>query len=288
MLQTISRDHNLYPSLLKEIPDAPKALYAKGNYMLEDFEHAVAIVGTRTCTDYGRQAARHFARELARHGVTIISGLARGIDREAHEGALEGGGRTVAVLGNGLNTIYPAEHAKLARAICARGALLSELEPDEGPKPFHFPRRNRIVAGLSKAILVIEAPLKSGALITARLAAEYNRDVFCVPGSVFSRASEGVHAFIRDGAQPVFTPEDVLMALGINSEHETQEENLGASLGGDAQVIYILLHEGGRPLLIDEIIKASNIAAKTVNVILAELELQGYVRHMGGGKYTIT
>lgn len=285
-MQKLASYDDQYPSLLKQIPDFPPHLYAEGSYDPRDFELGVAIVGTRTCTDYGRSVARHFARELAKRKITIISGLARGIDREAHEGALEVGGRTVAVLGNGLDSVYPQEHAKLARAICAHGALLSELEPEEGPRPFHFPRRNRIVAGLSKAIVVVEAPLKSGALITARLAAEYNRDVFCVPGSVFSRASEGVHAFIRDGAHPVFTPEDVLVALGITPEPEPLQEQVGVSLGGEAQAIYVLLHEHREPLLIDEIIKASNIAATTVNVVLAELELKGFIRHMGRGKYT--
>lgn len=286
-MQKILAHDELYPSLLREIPDHPAVLYAEGSYTPSDFELGVAIVGTRTCTDYGRTVARHFARELAKHKITIISGLARGIDREAHEGALEVGGRTVAVLGNGLHTIYPSEHTKLAREICERGALLSELAPEEGPKPFHFPRRNRIVAGLSKAVVVVEAPLKSGALITARLAADYNRDVFCVPGSVFSRASEGVHAFIREGAHPVFTPEDVLTALGISIQSSHAETNLAHTLGDEAQTVYTLLHERREPLLIDEIIKASNIAATTVNIILAELELKGFIRSMGRGKYTI-
>lgn len=204
-----------YPPLLKRIPDPPLCIFVKGRIEREDGV-ALAIVGSRKCSIYGLEQSRRFAEALARAGLTIVSGLARGIDSEAHQGALTAGGRTLAVLGNGLNHVYPPEHGPLAERIVRHGALISELPMDAAPEAHHFPPRNRIIIGLSLGVLVIEASHRSGALISARLAADYNREAFALPGRVDQpQYAAGVNRLIREGAAQLVTcPQDVLDGLG--------------------------------------------------------------------------
>ncbi|MCG3132224.1 MAG: hypothetical protein FLDDKLPJ_03057 [Phycisphaerae bacterium] len=203
-----------YPWLLRRISDPPTCVYVRGTVQVED-ALGVAIVGARKCSHYGVEQARRFAEGLARAGLTIVSGMARGIDGAAHLGALAAGGRTLAVLGNGLKHVYPPEHKDLADRIVAQGALISELPMDTAPDAHHFPPRNRIIVGLTLGVLIVEASERSGALITARLAADYNREVFAIPGRVDQgEYSAGVNRLIRDGsAQLVTTVEDVLDGL---------------------------------------------------------------------------
>lgn len=202
-----------YPRMLAEIPDPPGLLYVRGELLPRDLL-SVGIVGSRECTPYGEKWAGKLAGGLARAGVTVVSGLARGIDRAAHAGALDAGGRTVAVVATGLSTVYPPEHAGLAGRVAASGAVVTEFPLDTQPRPGHFPQRNRIISGLSLGVIVVEAGRKSGALHTARHAMEQGRDVFALPGRIDSPASEACHDLIRDGAMLIRGVDDVLEALG--------------------------------------------------------------------------
>jgi len=213
-ITVIGRDDPDYPRRLAHIPAPPPVLYLKGELIPEDAV-AVAIVGTRRLTSYGREMATRLAGDLAEAGVTIVSGLARGIDGLAHHAAIKAGGRTVAVLGCGPNIIYPPEHRNLAGQIVEHGALLSDYPPDRKPDAPNFPARNRIISGLSLGVIVVEAPERSGALITCDFAADQGRDVFVVPGSVLSAASAGCHRLLRDGARPVTCADDVLEDLNL-------------------------------------------------------------------------
>ncbi len=211
-IKRITLQDSNYPRLLTEIHTPPPVLYLKGT-LLEEDEAAVAIVGTRGATPYGLDIAGWLAGDLARCGVTVVSGLAEGIDAAAHEGALKAGGRTIAVVGHGLSMIYPPQHRELAERIARSGCVLSEFPTEEKPFRGNFPRRNRIISGLSLGTVVVEAPFKSGALITARFAMEQGREVFAVPGPVSSRQSEGPHALLKDGAKLVCRVEDILEEL---------------------------------------------------------------------------
>ncbi len=201
-----------YPKLLKEIYDPPIILYYRGEIKKED-QKAIAIVGTRSITDYGKIVTRQFAKDLVLNNLTIISGLARGVDTQAHLAAIESGGRTIAVLGGGLNKIYPHENKGLAERIIKHGAVISEFLPNDDPKPGNFPARNRIISGLSRAVLVTEAAEKSGSLITAKLALEQGRDVFAIPGPITSELSKGPIDLIRAGAIPVTNTQEILEEL---------------------------------------------------------------------------
>lgn len=224
-LRIVCMEDTGYPQPLRAIPDPPICLYIRGRIEPADYV-AVAVVGTRRCSHYSREQALRFGEMLGNAGFTVVSGLARGIDGYAHRGALRGGGRTIAVLGNGLSSIYPPEHQSLADEIAEAGALVSELPVDSQPSAQNFPRRNRIIAGLALGVIIIEAGRKSGALITARLASEYNREVFALPGRVDRpEQTAGVHGLIRDGEAKLITClEDVLEELGP----------VGEIMGGDA------------------------------------------------------
>ena len=211
-IQTVTLNGAGYPRLLAEIHAPPPVLYMKGTLLPED-EAAVAIVGTRGATPYGLEVAGVLAGELARSGITVVSGLAEGIDAAAHEGALKAGGRTIAVVGHGLDRVYPPQHATLAARVAESGCILSEFSAGMPPLKENFPRRNRIISGLSLGTVVVEAPVKSGALITARFAMEQGREVFAVPGPAFSRQSHGAHALLQDGAKLVCRVEDILEEL---------------------------------------------------------------------------
>lgn len=273
-----------YPSLLKNLPDPPLALYLRGTLTPQD-DLALAVVGTRKATSYGRDAAAFFSRQLAQQGVTIVSGLAHGIDGAAHRGALEAGGRTIAVMGSGIDRIYPPDHAELARQITQQGALISEFPVGSKPEARHFPRRNRIISGLSLGVLVVEAPEQSGAMITATQAAEQGRDVFAVPGAIFSAASTGTNRLIQDGAKLVITVEDILDELDIahrKVEARTLTRQITPS-GKDEPALLRFL--GRQPLPVDELVRQSGLPTAEVLSTLTLLELQGYVEDDGRGSY---
>ncbi len=284
-----------YPAPLRHIPDPPICLYVRGTLEPTDAV-AIAIVGARRCTYYGMEQARRFGSALAGAGFTVVSGLARGVDGYAHEGALAAGGRTFAVLGNGLTRIYPPEHADLGERVAHHGALIGELPMDAAPEAKNFPPRNRIIIGLCLGVLVIEAGRRSGALITARLATEYNREVCAVPGRVDSDASAGTNAMIRDGqAKLVTCLEDVLDELGDVGRimlPEDTDANRGESATEGAaappltqeerQVLDALSQEPTGP---DYICEGSGLAVSKVVAVLTALQMKGLVRQLPGTRY---
>ncbi len=273
-----------YPALLKHLPDPPLALYVRGALTTQD-ELALAIVGTRKATTYGRDSAAFFARQLAQQGVTIVSGLAHGIDGAAHRAALDAGGRTIAVLGCGIDRVYPSDHAELARQIARQGAVISEFPIGSKPEAHHFPRRNRIISGLSLGVLVAEAPEQSGAMITATMAAEQGREVFAVPGSIFSTAHGGTNRLIQDGAKLVMTVEDILDELNI-AHNKVEARVLTKQIApAGAQEAGLLRYFGAEPLPIDELVRQSGLPTAEVLSTLTLLELQGYVEDDGRGNY---
>jgi len=271
-----------YPTLLKKIPDPPVLLYLHGNLTTQD-QNALAIVGTRAPTQYGKMVAEKLAAELSSRGFTIVSGLARGIDTIAHRTTSKNGGRTLAVLGSGLDVIYPAENKKLAEEIAAQGAVLSEYAYGAKPDAVNFPRRNRIISGLTLGVIVVEAGLESGAMITANFAVEHNREVFAVPGSIFSIKSAGPHQLIREGAKLVHNVEDVLEELTAQLElfGRTQVEARSApELEAKSMRVYQLLsHEG---LHIDELIRKSGLPSSEVMAILLDLEFKNLLKQLPG------
>ena len=276
-----------YPSLLAETCDSPAVLYCRGSFEPMD-RIAVGIVGSRKCTIYGRQQAERLAGALARAGVTIVSGLARGIDAAAHRGALAAGGRTIAVMATGLANVYPPEHTDLAREIVASGAVISESPLDRGPTPGLFPQRNRIISGLSLGVILVEATQKSGALHTARHAYEQGREVFAVPGRIDSLASEGCHDLLRDGATLVRHPDDVLEELGplmqpvSVSENETVHSPRELSLSEQERAVLNLVTADAQH--IDQILSASEIESSRVLATLTILEMKRHIRRLPGGQ----
>jgi DNA processing protein len=265
-----------YPALLAAIHDPPRALFTRGGGDLASLSRpAVAIVGARSCSSYGRSVARSLAREVAAAGLVVVSGMARGIDGEAHRGALDGGGITCAVLGCGIDRDYPAAHAELARRICEQGLVVSEYEPGVEPAPWRFPARNRIIAGLCQATVVVEARERSGALITADFALEDGRDVLAVPGEITSALSNGTNALIRVGATPVTCAEDVLEVFGL-----VREPRKDASVGPTARALLETLRDGS--LTADELVRASRIDPAAVSGALIELELARLVNQEDG------
>ena len=272
-----------YPPLLKEIYAPPPVLFVRGALTAED-RVAVAMVGTRGATSYGRMVAERLAGDLARHGVTVVSGLARGIDAVAHRAALQAGGRTIAVLGSGVDVIYPGEHRGLADAIANAGALVSEYVPGTKPERDNFPARNRLIAGMTMGTIIIEAGDVSGALITARMALEQNREVFAVPGNVTSAASAGTNALIRRGeAKLISRVEDVLEEL--NPSLIAEQLELVELLPENDTERALLAALGSEPLHVDEISRATALPIATVTSALTLLELKGAVRHAGGMTY---
>ena len=277
-----------YPKAIERISDPPLLLYCQGDIVRQD-ELAVAIVGSRRCTVYGKQQAEKFATMLARAGVTIISGLARGIDAAAHHGALAGGGRTIAVMGTGLSEIYPPEHRELAAQVAAHGALLTEFKLHQTPHAGHFPQRNRIISGLSVAVVVIEAGRSSGALHTARHAMEQGREVLAVPGRIDSLASEGCHDLIRDGVTLVRHVDDILAAIGpltkpisaASDGSETVHSLRELSLNEIERHVLNLI--SADPTLQDEIISSSLLEPPQVIATLTVLEMKRLIRRQPGG-----
>ncbi len=272
-----------YPKLLSQIYDPPVVLYYKGE--LDPVERAIAVVGTRKITGYGRVVTEQFTKGLVDAGLIIVSGLARGVDSQAHLTAVSGNGRTIAVLGGGLNNIFPPENRELAAKIAGGfGAVISEFPPDYPALPGNFPARNRIISGLSLATLVIEAAEDSGSLITARLALEQGREVFAVPGPVTSNLSKGPIGLIRDGARAVFSADEILEELGINRIKNPEsrikdEKNFSEE---EKKILGVLENESRH---IDEIGRALNFDSPKISALLLKMEISGLVQSMGAGIY---
>jgi DNA processing protein len=276
-LRWVARSAPEFPSLLRSIHDPPPGLFLRGAAAPGLLARpAVAIVGARSCTDYGAHVARSLGRELAAAGVVVVSGLARGVDGWAHRGALEGGGTTVAVLGCGIDRDYPRAHAALAAQIMATGLIVSEYPPGVAPAPWRFPARNRIVAGLTAATVVVEARERSGALITADLALEEGRDVLAVPGEITSALSRGTNALLRLGAVPVTNVADVLEAIGFELPEPIGSDVLSSA----AESVLAALDQGATTA--DEVVRATTLDPAGVAVALTELELAGIVEGRSG------
>jgi DNA processing protein len=275
-IRWLARSDPAFPSSLSSIFDPPAGLFLRGAGVTELLDRpAIAIVGARVCSPYGRHVARVFGRELAAAGLVVVSGMARGVDGEAHRGALEAGGSTVAVLGCGVDRNYPAAHAELARRICTDGLVVSEYAPGVEPSPWRFPARNRIVAGLAQATVVVEAREKSGALITADLALEEGREVFAIPGEITSSLSAGANALLRLGATAATSVADVLESFGL-----TSGDRPAPSLSSSAAAALACLADG--PASADELVRTLGLDSATVAAALAELDLHELLTETSG------
>ncbi|MCX6080043.1 MAG: DNA-processing protein DprA [Chloroflexi bacterium] len=271
-----------YPAHLKEIDQPPPVIYMRGDVTQED-SWAVGIVGTRAVTPYGRQVTEELATVLAQNGVTIVSGLARGVDAVAHHAALKAGGRTLAVLGSGVDKIYPPEHRQLAEKIFQHGAVISDYPPGTPPESANFPPRNRIISGLSMAVVVVEAGEISGALITAQFAADQGRDVFAVPGPVYAPQSKGTNRLIANGARILLQPADMLEALDLTRNVERRE--VRRVVPSDATEAALLGYLGAQPVHVDEIRNQLSLPIEKISAALTMMELKGMVRQVGGMNY---
>ena len=273
-----------YPSRLKEIYDYPPVLYVRGSLLPED-EWCLAVVGTRRATVYGRQVTEEMVADLAQSRITIVSGLAKGVDSIAHQSALDTGGRSIAVFACGLDIVYPAENANLARRIMQQGALISEYPLGTRPRAENFPRRNRIMSGLSLGVLVVEAGETSGAMITARLALEQNREVFAIPGSILSPASRGTNYLIQEGAKLVSDYTDILEELNLTAvTHQIELKEVIPSSDTEALLLKQLSAE---PTHIDEVCRSSGLSTSTVSSTLTMMELKGLVKQVGTMNYVL-
>jgi len=271
-----------YPRRLRDLEHAPPVLYLRGELDPAD-EWAVAVVGTRRATAYGRQVAEEVARALVQHGITVVSGLARGVDAVAHRAALDAGGRTLAVLGCGVDVIYPPEHRRLAKRILQQGALISDYPPGTQPEAINFPPRNRIISGLSMAVVVVEASKESGALITARFAAEQGREVFAVPGNIYAPQSKGTNRLIQQGAHALLRPRDILEVLDWEQASEQQAARRLLPVDENEETLLRLLRQGVRH--VDDLTAATGWPAAQVSATLTLMELKGLVRPLGGMQY---
>lgn len=288
-IQLLSANDEKFPRMLREIHDPPSVLFVRGEILPQD-ALSIAIVGSRHATPYGKEQAERLGASLSRAGLTIVSGLARGVDAAAHRGALNAGGRTLAVLGSGLLNIYPPEHKDLARDVAAQGALISENPLRSPPMSGSFPQRNRIISGLSLGVIVVEASDRSGALITARHALEQGREVFAVPGRVDNRMSRGCHRLIRDGAKLLETADDVLEELGplVAAVPRGPEANAGPPVHHPAELLLneleqqVLAAVSSEPTTIDRVIAGSELPTPQVLSTLSVLEMRRLVRRLGG------
>jgi DNA processing protein len=283
-IRLISRDDPDYPTLLAQTTNPPFLLYVRGTLTDTD-RWAVAVVGTRQASAYGKEVTRKLVADLVAAGVTIVSGLALGIDAVAHSAALAAGGRTLAVLGSGVDQIYPQTNLQLGTAIPQQGALISEYPVGTLPAASNFPPRNRLIAGLALGVLVVEAANRSGALITAQFAVEQGRDVFAVPGNIFSLRSAGTHRLIKDGATLVTSVDDVLEALNLHMAYEQQ--TIAAVLPETPEEIALLRVVEAEPRHIDLLTRESALPQPVVSSTLTMLELKGLVRHVGGMQYVL-
>ena len=295
----ICQNNKSYPTLLKNIPDAPLGLHIIGD-MPDDTYNKVGLIGARKCTQYGAMNAYKFGKELGQNNVVVVSGMALGIDSMAHKGALDGNGKTIAVLGCGLDIVYPPSNKGLRDEIINNGCIISEYPIGTPPYPANFPTRNRIISGISDAILVVESAKKSGTLITVGQALEQGRDVFAIPGNINSVMSEGTNNLIKDCAFPVTNVDDILSNLGILYKYskdnnfidnnntdiyniKEKSENTKNLLAPDEKIVYACIKES--PVTIDEIILKANINIQTAQYILTMLELKGYIQKIAGQRY---
>jgi DNA processing protein len=283
-IRAVHPGHPSYPRLLAEISGRPSILYVRGELSAAD-DTSVAIVGTRRATPYGRQAAERIAAELAQAGITVVSGLARGVDAIAHRAALEAGGRTIAVLGSGPDVIYPAEHRQLAEQILGSGAILSEFPPGAKPDAQNFPARNRIVSGMTLGTLIVEAPARSGALITASFAGDQGREVFVLPGSIFAQTAEGTNALLRDGARLVRDGADILEDLGLGAGNGPVAAQSQLLLDDIERKLYDALGKEARH--IDELAEEAGLSAGAASALMLTMELKGLVRNHGAQYYVL-
>lgn len=278
-IQTIDFGQPAYPDLLRQISDPPKTLYYIGAVELLR-SRCVSVVGSRTTTAYGRNTGMAVARCLARHGVTVVSGMAAGIDTCAHEGALSEGGNTIAVLGTGPDICFPVENRALKKVIEKRGLVISEYEPGTRGMPYHFPQRNRIISGLSQLTVVIQARNRSGSLITAELAAEQGREIWAVPGNIDSQYNLGTNKLIREGATPLICIEDILEPLGLRGR---EKKAAVVNLSPTEQEVYRALEKHGE-MSADEVCVSLSRPAGYVNPVLTALELKGFI-YSASGKF---
>ena len=284
----LTPDDEDYPPLLKPLPDAPPVLYVKGKLTAEDAT-AIAVIGTRKATNYGIAIANEMSKQLAEQGVSIISGLAQGIDAAAHRSALAGGGRTIAVLGCGIDRVYPREHTHLAQDIIQNGALVSEFPLGIPPEGRNFPRRNRIISGMALGVLIVEAPEKSGAIITASIAAEQGRDVFAVPGNILSTTSSGTNRLIQDGAKLVMRVDDILNELQIAKTRAESHIRLASALAHPENELEgrVMQQLGVEPIHVDEIARVCGLPIAVINSALTMLELKGLAQNVGHMQYCL-
>ncbi len=277
----ISREDSGYPESLRQIHDPPKQLWWEGDVSCLSGPIVIAIVGSRECTSYGQEVAFELAKDLARSGAVIVSGLAYGIDTAAHRGALEGGGKTIGVLGCGIDIDYPAGNRELKKRITHSGAFISEFAPGTRATSWTFPQRNRIISGLSQGVVVVEAGLKSGSLITADFALQQGREVFAVPGNIRSPMSEGTHRLIQNGAKLVTSAKDILEELRLPMNLFPKETSQAFS-DEEKRVLNLLL-EG--PLHMDALCESSGLPVDKMSSVLVELEINGRIRSLPGSRF---
>lgn len=297
MIKKIAVNDAGYPEILKSIHDPPPQLYVNGSFKEED-RNAVAIVGSRRATRYGLEMAEKLAFEIAIRGITVVSGMARGIDSAAHRGALKAKGRTIAVMGSGHGHIYPPENKELYSRISGSGAVVTEFEDDEMPLSWHFPMRNRIISGLSLGLVIVEAARNSGALITADYALEQGREIFAVPGKISSVTSAGTHELIKDGAKLVQSADDILEELKLFKAEPAAGEKLGLinekiskktrayiynSLTDDERKVYKVLSD--EPVYIDELVKGSKVKLDKALSVVLSLEMKKLIRELPGKQF---
>ncbi|MCL2404047.1 MAG: DNA-processing protein DprA [Defluviitaleaceae bacterium] len=294
----LSRNHERFPALLASIPDPPVGIFCIGE-LAADVTHKVAIIGSRRCTEYGKMAAALLAKPLAQHGIVVVSGMARGVDSIAHRSSIEGGGKTIAVLGCGADICYPSENIHLRGSIIENGCVLSEYPPGQRPIAAFFPARNRIISGLCRVIIVAEASKKSGTLITVDQATEQGRDVLAVPGNINSPLSAGTNSLIREGAIPVTDYTDVLYALGLSDAVDTSDplnqyahggttskaqENAVLSLAPEEKLVYDSLTFDA--VSFDSLCLATNFPSGKIHYLCTTLELKGLIKKLPGARYT--
>jgi len=285
----LARCNDRFPSLLKEIPDPPVGIFFIGT-LPADNTNKIAIIGSRKCSEYGLMTARTIAQPLAKDGIVIVSGMARGVDSMAHRGALQGGGQTIAVLGCGVDICYPSENKTLRADIIKNGCVLSEYPPGTRPAPAFFPARNRIISGLCQGVIVTEATKRSGTLITVQQAIEQGREVFSVPGNISSKLSQGTNELIRDGAYPIADHTDVLQVLGItpiattkNNEKDKHQRKSLQNLAPDENQVYDSLTFEATSF--DMLIETTGISPGKLHLICMNLELKGLARKLSGNRY---
>lgn len=284
-IQFLSIEHERYPSTLKNIYDPPYVIYYKGNLM-DEKAIKISIVGARKCSSYGRNVAEYFAKGLAENNVTVISGMARGIDTAAHYGALKGAGKTIAVLGSGVNVCYPSENLHLMKSIINNGCVLSEYPMDAVPIAGNFPQRNRIISGLCDGLLIVEASERSGSLITADAALEQGKDVFAVPGKIFDSLSEGTNRLIKMGAKPVSDIEDILEEyIETTIKAREKEVDIASMLEEGEKMVYSCI--GYEPVHLETIIRQVQMGIDDINFILIKLEIKGIIEQLSNKYFVI-